>query len=51
MYTLQTIITHFKCLDLRFSYNKTRYKSIVFPDDNVLNLSLKDAMNGMLSPK
>ena len=31
--------------------NKHRYKSVIFPDDNVLYLFSRDTMNGMLCLK
>ena len=51
IYTLQTITTHLKFLEKRHACNKYRYKSMVFPDDNILHLSPRDGINEILCPK
>ena len=48
---MQTITTHLKYLKKRHACIKNRYKYIVFPNDNVLRLSLRDTINGIFCPK
>ena len=34
-----------------YACNKSHYKSLVFPDDNILHLSPRDTINGLLCSK